>query len=40
MKIIIYVSMNINKEDIMNDEKKEASALGDLKEALVLRPDW
>tara|TARA_R100000700_G_scaffold18074_1_gene24752 strand:+ start:351 stop:677 length:327 start_codon:yes stop_codon:yes gene_type:complete len=40
MKIIIYVSMNINKEDTMNDDKKEASALGDLKEALVLRPDW
>lgn len=42
MKIIIYVSMNINnnKEVIMNKDKKEATALGDLKEALVLRPEW
>jgi hypothetical protein len=42
MKILIYVPMNINhnKEVIMNKDKKEATALGDLKEALVLRPEW
>jgi len=42
MKIIIYVFTNIklNKEVIMNKDKKEATALGDLKEALVLRPEW
>ena len=44
MKILIYVSMNINnnKEVIMNKDKKEASAtsvMGDLKEALVLSPE-
>ena len=42
MKMIIYLRMNINinKEVIMNKDKKEATALGDLKEALVLRPEW
>ena len=34
------MNININKEVIMSNDKKEASALGDLKEALVLRPDW
>jgi len=42
MKMIIYLRMNINinKEVIMFKDKKEATALGDLKEALVLRPEW
>ena len=34
------MNINHNKEVIMNKDKKEATALGDLKEALVLRPEW
>ena len=37
------MNINNNKEVIMNKDKKEASAtsvMGDLKEALVLRPEW
>ncbi len=36
------MNININKEVIMSDDKKEASAgaTENLKEALVLRPEW